>query len=272
MFCIYKPEELFQMKKNKFVGTVPTMIDSRISFAGERNLLYCDEGVKLENCNICFAGDDSVVYLSENKYSYKVKIWLYNESTVAFGKNNYMNHTVSITASENKNVIVGSECFFSTGNCIRNSDAHLLYDLESKRRINAGKSVYIGDHVWIGQDVMLLKGAYIASGAVLGAKSVLSNKNISSNTVWAGNPAKQIRQRVIWDGRCVHGWTQELTEAAVYYNEACLDRFYFQYNPEEYISYDEIERRLTERNASEEKLELLRVLSANVRKNRFTSA
>lgn len=269
MFSIYKTEELFQIKKNKFAGTVPTMVHSQISFAGERNLLYCDKAVKLENCNICFAGNDSVLYLSGNIHPYKVKIWLYNESTVAFGENNYMNNIVSITASEGKNVMIGSDCLISRDVCIRNSDAHLLYDLESKRRINGGKSVYIGDHVWIGQDAMLLKGANISSGAVLGAKAVLSNKNIPSNTVWAGNPAKQIRQGVIWDGRCVHGWTQELTETAMYCDEARLDKFSFQYDSDEYIPYDEIERRLTERKEADGKLEILRELSANVKKNRF---
>lgn len=269
MSSIYKSEELLLMKENKFIGTAPAMINSQISFAGEGNILYCDENVKLENCNIRFAGNDSVLYLSGNTYPYKVTIWLYNESAVAFGENNYMNNIVSITASERKNVIVGSECLFSTGDCIRNSDAHLLYDLESKRRINPGKSVYIGDHVWIGQQAMLLKGACISSGAVLGAKSVLANKNIPSNTVWAGNPAKQIRQGVIWDGRCVHGWMQELTENAMYCDEARLDKFSFQYDMEEYISYDEIERRLTERKEAEGKLEILRELSVNVKKNRF---
>lgn len=264
---IDKPEDLTQLKMNKFEGTVPTMVHSQISFAGERNILYFDDAVRLENCSICFAGNDSVLYFSRNKYPYKVRIWLYSESTVAFGENNYMNNIVSITASEQKNVMTGSDCLFSRDVCIRNSDAHLLFDVETKRRINDG---YVGDHVWIGQDAMLLKGAHIASGAVLGAGAVLSNKIIPSNTVWAGNPAKQIRQGVIWDGRCVHGWTKEHTEAVIYCEEDCLDRFTFQYDPEESISFEEIERWLTEERKSEKKLKILCKLAVDVRKNRFS--
>ena len=270
MLSICKPEDLFLMKENKFIGTAPVMIKSQITITGKNNLLYCDENVRMENCSICFAGNNSVLYLSRSVHPYKIKVWLYNESVVFFGKNNYINDILCITASEQKNVLIGSEGLFSTEIWIRNSDAHLLYDSTSKKRINFSKSVYIGDHVWIGQQAMVLKGAYISSGGVLGAKSVLSNKHVPSNNVWAGNPARQIRTGVFWDGKCVHRWTEALTETSAHCDEDYAEKFIFQYDPEEYISYDKIEERLTEKKEADDKLRVLCDLSANSRKNRFS--
>lgn len=270
MFSVCKPEELFLMQENRFIGTAPVMVNSQISFAGEGNLLFCDADVKLENCRISFAGNNSILYLSKSIHPYKIKAWLYNESSVFFGENNYINDILCITASERKNILIGSEGLFSTEIWIRNSDAHLLYDSASKQRINSGKSVYIGDHVWIGQQVMLLKGVQISSGAVIGAGSVLSNKHVPSNTAWAGNPARQIRKEIFWDGRCVHRWMEDMTEASMHCDQERAERFLFHHNLEEYIPYEELEKRLTRRRGSDDKLAILCELSGNFKKDRFS--
>lgn len=269
MDTVSAPEELLLMENNKFIGTIPVMKNSRIRFSGDNNILYCDKNVRLKNCNIYFAGNNSVLWLSSSKYSYKMTIYLYSHSVIFWGKDNSINGDISITASEQKNVLIGSDNLFSTDIWIRNSDAHLLYDALSKKRINCSKSVYIGDHVWIGQQAVLLKGTNISSGSIIGARSVLSNKHVLSNTVWAGNPARQIRKNVFWDERCVHKWTKDMTETAMCYEEN-PERFLFFYKPEEHISYDEIERQLTKCVRMDDKLDVLRRLSVNNKKDRFS--
>ncbi len=53
----------------------------------------------------------------------------------------------------------------------------------------------IGHEVWIGANVTILPNCReIGVGAVIGANSVVT-RNIPPFTVWAGVPAKQIRQR-----------------------------------------------------------------------------
>ncbi|MBL8025653.1 MAG: CatB-related O-acetyltransferase [Fibrobacteres bacterium] len=54
--------------------------------------------------------------------------------------------------------------------------------------------VVIGNDVWIGTGVFILSGVTIGDGAVLGAKSVIT-KNIPPYSIYAGNPAKFIRNR-----------------------------------------------------------------------------
>lgn len=52
--------------------------------------------------------------------------------------------------------------------------------------------ISIEDDVWIGADSLILKGVKIGRGAIIGAKSVVT-KDIPAFTIWAGNPAKFIR-------------------------------------------------------------------------------
>lgn len=87
------------------------------------------------------------------------------------------------------NVVVGGGCK------IWDTDFHPLDTL--KRRANdqeaiARKSVSIGNDVWIGGGCIILKGVSIGNSSVIGAGSVVT-KNIESNEIWAGNPAKFIR-------------------------------------------------------------------------------
>jgi acetyltransferase-like isoleucine patch superfamily enzyme len=52
--------------------------------------------------------------------------------------------------------------------------------------------VVIEDNVFIGAHATILKGVCIGKNSIIGASSVVT-KNIPANEIWAGNPAKFIR-------------------------------------------------------------------------------
>lgn len=54
------------------------------------------------------------------------------------------------------------------------------------------KPIVIGDGTFIAAGVIILKGSCIGKNCVIGAGSVVSG-NIPDNQIWAGNPAKLIR-------------------------------------------------------------------------------
>ena len=53
-----------------------------------------------------------------------------------------------------------------------------------------------GDNVFIGMNVIVCNSVTIGEGSIIGAGSVVT-KDIPANQVWAGNPARYIKDRVV---------------------------------------------------------------------------
>lgn len=178
---------------NKILGEIPNLKNSEVNFKGKNNILYCEPGVTLNGSVLNFNADNSVIYLGSNRNEYKLNVGVFNDMVFHMGIHNFINQKMTVMLSEQRHCFIGDYGIFSWGICIRNSDPHLIYECNSRTRINPTKSVFIGDHVWIGQECLILKGTRIDSGSIIGGRAVVSGKNISHNTIWAGNPAKQIR-------------------------------------------------------------------------------
>lgn len=50
----------------------------------------------------------------------------------------------------------------------------------------------INDNVFIGAHSIILKGVTVGRNSIIGAGSVVA-RNIPENEIWAGNPAKKIK-------------------------------------------------------------------------------
>ena len=217
---VTNPEQLFELKENEFIGELPTLTNSQINFNGINNILVCEEGVNLWNSRIDFNLNNSILYLSSDTHNYSVNISLHNDNICFIGKNNFFNGMTVFVLSESKNIFLGDDCFISYNVVFRTSDGHPIYNVESKRRENFAKSIYVGDHVWLGQNAFIFKGSKIGSGAVIGAGSVVSNKTINSNTTYAGAPLKLIKDNSFWIPHSVHGWSEEdISKMSVYNSE-----------------------------------------------------
>lgn len=260
---ITNSEELKNVDGNKFIGSLPKLNSSRILFNGVNNIFVCEDGVEINNSTISFNGNNSIVFLNKSHKPYRIELAVSNNSVVYFGEKNFFASQLKIICSEAKHIFVGDGNLFSHGISIRNADAHLIYDTNTKKRINFSKSVFIGDHVWIGQATMILKGSKIHSGSIIGANSVVT-KEIESNVTYAGAPLKFLKKNVFWQWDCVHDWTEKETLENLYCEKT--DSIY-EYSENENISFDEIDKNLTNLSL-EEKLEFLAKISKN--KNRFS--
>lgn len=248
---------------NKILCHNPHLINTKIDFKGKNNILICEEEVIIQNSTITFEGDNSIIYLSSNKNFYFLQLSINNNSILYIDENCYFNNKLYIVLSETKNVFIGKNCLFSFGIWIRLADAHLIYDIDSMKRINISESIYIGDHVWIGQEVLLLKGTQIGSGSIIGAKSLISNKKIPSNSIWGGNPAKEIRRNIFFDGRTVHKFKEEDTKNSMnYYSTKWI------YNKSKYTLGFEYLEKINDKN-TDEKIEFLIQIRNNSSHNRF---
>jgi acetyltransferase-like isoleucine patch superfamily enzyme len=277
MNTINNPDDLKNLSdNNSFIGTVPKMNNSVIKFYGENNILFCEENVSLINTTISFCGSNSIVFLCSNKFDYRLNVSIRNNSAFYMGKNNYMNGLLNVVLSERKHCFIGDSGIISFGIWIRNADPHLIYKTDTKKRINATKSIFIGDHVWIGQSAMILKGTQVDSGSIIGAMSVVAGKKIPQNSSWAGNPCKQVADGVFWDGACVHMWDEEQTKKSQLYSDFVSshddvneDSYIYNYEKDKSIDFDDIDNALSVATSAKSKLEYLQSITANKDKNRF---
>lgn len=89
-------------------------------------------------------------------------------------------------------VIIGNNCAISWDVCILDRDYHKINNLKE-----IAKPIIIGDNVWIGCKATILKGVTIGEGAVVAAGSIVT-KNVPAKSCVAGNPAKVIKENVVW--------------------------------------------------------------------------
>lgn len=105
----------------------------------------------------------------------------------------YMNYGVHIDCGSE--ITIGSDVIIAEEVIIRDCDEHTIRIAEHQR--NDSKPINIGNHVWIGQKAMILKGVNIGNGAIIGAGAVVT-KNVPEYSIVVGNPAKVIRENVMW--------------------------------------------------------------------------
>lgn len=93
-------------------------------------------------------------------------------------------------------VIIGDNVDIGGGCMIYTSDFHSLdWRIRITKEDQNNKKnapVVIKDNVFIGAQSMILKGVVIGENSIVGAGSVVT-KSIPANQIWAGNPARFIR-------------------------------------------------------------------------------
>ena len=80
---------------------------------------------------------------------------------------------------------------------IRTSDSHPFFDIQSGKRLNSAKNVYIGRHVWIAPYSAVYKGVHIGEGSITASHSLVTH-DIPENVIAAGLPAKIVKTGIRW--------------------------------------------------------------------------
>ena len=103
-------------------------------------------------------------------------------------------------------VLRGDVNSIKIGNHVNIQDGAVLHTLYQKSTIDIGDYVSVGhnvtihgaairDYALIGMGATVLDGAVVGEGAIVAANAlVLSNTQIPAGTIWAGVPAKQVKE------------------------------------------------------------------------------
>lgn len=97
---------------------------------------------------------------------------------------------------KNAGIVIGDNTKIAQGVVIvSGSHNYLDKTMTIDEQSSVYKTVTIGSDCWIGANSTILYGRTIGNGAVVGAGSVVT-KDIPEYEVWAGVPAKKIKERV----------------------------------------------------------------------------
>ena len=199
------------LRDNKIIGN-PNLSNSTIFFAGKNNILVCEDNINIVNSSIRFEGSNSVIYLGYTKSNYALDVHVFQNSTVYIGRDNKLSPTLHINVQEHQNFIMGDDCIVGSNFNARTADAHIIYDANTKQRVNHSASVFIGDHVWLAHQVYVEMGAKIGSGSIVNNNShVYKNSVLKSNALYSGNPAQLVRDEVFFTKDYTGNFTVENT-------------------------------------------------------------
>ena len=119
-------------------------------------------------------------------------------ANASIGNNNNINSMIlHLSGSGKTDFYIGNGNLFSRDIIFWAGDTHSVLD-KNKKLLNAGSNVRIGDNNWIGQNVCFLKNSGIANGCVVGFGSIVSKQFCDENCVIAGNPAKCVKENILW--------------------------------------------------------------------------
>jgi acetyltransferase-like isoleucine patch superfamily enzyme len=184
-----------------------------------KRFMQIDDSIKIIN-HCCIIGENSRINSeariwnsSGNPQNIKIgdncliagilHVWQ-NCGQIEIGNHTFIGENSRIYSA--KNIIIGDRVQIAHGCNIFDNNIHSLNPherhLEYIQNVTNGvkkiyslreKEVIIKNDAWLGANVIVLKGVTIGEGAIVGAGSVVTC-NVPDNTIFAGNPAKLIKQ------------------------------------------------------------------------------
>lgn len=183
---------------NKIKNSTCFFKKANITVLGENNII--DVGYKsvINNCSIYIRGNNNKVTIGEKVFLKDTQIYIEdNNNEVIIGERTTIFGKTHLACIEGTNIIIGSDCMFSTDVVFRTGDSHSIID-EQGKRVNNSKNIIIGNHVWFGNKVIITKGVRIQANSIVGTGSVVTRQFDREGVVLAGNPAKVIKENINW--------------------------------------------------------------------------
>ncbi|MDD3594353.1 MAG: acyltransferase [Candidatus Gastranaerophilales bacterium] len=208
-----------------------TFVKNYINFK-KRNLFYLIDGdgnkklyPKINGLDVHFDGNGSkvVIYGSPMPRFLNFKIKCKSNTLVKINSSSYLiqNTTLNLDAKKSKilidknfsinggvflinydavntKIVIGEDCMFGWDILLRTSDAHVIYDNNSKEIINHPGDIIIGNHVWIAAKSNILKNVILPNNTIVGTCSLVNKQFSEENTLVTGTPATVKKKFVNW--------------------------------------------------------------------------
>lgn len=202
-------------KNNKFIildefgnkTSLKSIKNLQISFRGDNNTIVVHKNLILKQNFKLSCSSNNCIKLGKNIYISRFNISrLSPNSNLSIGDNcSFIDVLLEMHDEPDLSVSIGDDCLFSHGIVIRPSDGHSILDAGTNKIINYPKPIKIDDKCWVGMKSLILKGSIVPKNSILAAGTVYTDKsNLSETTccngaIYAGVPARLIKQNALWD-------------------------------------------------------------------------
>lgn len=177
----------------------PKIKNLNIKFLGNNNSIEIIEPFSVERNFSIVLGNNNKVKFEEFCEVSKMTLEFGNNNQFLSGSHNWFCNVNLWNKFLNDTCItIGDDCMVSYGVEIKATDAHTVYDLETREVLNPPKDIKIGNHVWISRGCFIMKGAKIPDNCIVGANSLVNKEFIEENCIIAGTPAEIVKRGVNW--------------------------------------------------------------------------
>lgn len=146
-------------------------------------LIRCDWPSKITIGDRCFI-EDNVVFKITKPFD--------NENNIFIGDNVFVGYNCEFNC--NSKIIISNNCLIASNTTFVDTGHQILYGKNINEQGLVIAPIIIEEDVWIGTHCVVMKGVKVGKGSIVGAGSVV-NREIPANQIWAGVPAKFIRNR-----------------------------------------------------------------------------
>lgn len=186
-------------RRNKIELHTSLLWKLNISISGSDNYISIEGNAVAKNTKIRIAGNNNRIHIGFGAIFKSGLILIEGSNNTAnIGSRTTIEHAEFHITEKDCSITIGADCMLASNIIFRNGDSHPIYDRNSGVRLNNAGSISIGDHVWIGQDVLILKNTSIPLGSIIGAKSLVNKAFSAEHSIFAGIPAKIVKENVSW--------------------------------------------------------------------------
>lgn len=194
--------KIYKIDKNGKKRRVFWVRGLNIKFHGKNaEIILYEPCVRFRNSTLECTDNAKVIFKSSKTKFRKIYISAMSKNgTIEIGHNLLPNTNCRILnyREENLNIKIGDNCMMGPNVIVQSSDAHPIFEIDTKKIINKGADIEIADNVWMATNATIMKGVKIAKGCIIGANSIVSKDCLQENSIYTGTPCKLIKSGCTW--------------------------------------------------------------------------
>jgi len=170
--------------------------DQYTTYLVKKKLASCGGNLRARNLGEYFLGEGAEIHIGNNVLLERyVRFSMGNNARIYIGDNTYIADFSNLLAIEEINI--GKNCAISWHVLFMDTSSH-PFGYQGEAPTTKVAPILVKDHVWIGCRAVILKGVTIGEGAIIANNAVVT-KDVPPHTMVGGNPARVIKEDVIWE-------------------------------------------------------------------------